>query len=147
MDKKAFMAVSMLFIVCAGLSLAGPVSAAKVVDHGTKYMWSDQAGWVKVVWKTYQHKYKKTNRYNNNYIECHVAYYIKDYYGTNKYQLSYNETFTFAKVTPSTVKITERANCDIVPGTKVTYKKTKLSAVQYYWRVYRYNIISGYIPT
>ena len=140
MDKKTFMVLSVLSMICASFSFAGPVAAATMVDHGTKYAWGDQGGWEKIVWKTYQYKYKKNGHYNNNYIKCYAAYYILNT-DTNKYEFSYHETFTFAKVTPLTVKITDWTDSELGPGTTVTYDKTKLTAVQYYWRVYRSKIL------
>lgn len=138
MDKKIFMALSMLFMVCAGFSLAGPVAAAKVVDHGTEYGWSGQNGWMKITWTTSQ--LYKSGKINNNFIKSYATYYFKDH---GKYVLGWHEKVTIAKVAKNTVKITDWSDSELGPGTTVTYAKTKLTAAQYYWRVYRYNLIGG----
>lgn len=140
MNKRMFTALTIFFMVFVAFGLAGSVSAAKIVDHGTKYTWNGQSGWMKITWNTYQYKYKKTNHYNNDFIKCYATYYVKDP-DTKKYVLSWHETFTFAKVTKSTVKITDWTDSELCPGTTITYDKTKLTAAQYYWRVYRHNII------
>ena len=132
MDKKSIMVLTVLFAVFAGFQFAEPAAAAKIVDHGTKYGWNGQDGYTKVTWKTYQ--------YNNNFLKTYATYYVKDAY-SKKYLFSYHETYTLAKVTKNSVKITDWTDSELCPGTTVSYKKTKLTAAQFYWRVYRHNII------
>ena len=132
MNKNIFAILSVLFMLFAGLQFAEPAAAVKVVDHGTNYGWNGQDGYTKVTWKTYQ--------YNNNFLKTYATYYVKDTY-TKKYLFSYHETYTLAKVTKNSVKITDWTDSELCPGTTVSYKKTKLTAAQFYWRVYRHNII------
>ena len=127
------MALMALFVVFVGFQFAEPAAAVKVVDHGTKYGWDGQNGHTKVIWKTYQ--------YNNNFLKAYTTHYVKDT-RTKKYLFSYHETYTLAKVTKSSVKITDWTDSELCPGTTVSYKKTKLTAAQYYWRVYRHNILN-----
>ena len=126
MDKK-IMALSILFLAVFGLQFARPVAAVKVVDHGTHYFWLDNSK-MNMVWKTYQ--------YNNNFLKTKALIYYK-YNNKGKYHLAWHEVITIAKVTRSTVKIIDWTDSDFVPPTTVDYKKTKLTAAQYYWRIYR----------
>ena len=52
MDKRTFTVLMALFIVFVGFQFAEPAAAVKVVDHGTKYGYSGQNGWMKVSWKS-----------------------------------------------------------------------------------------------
>ncbi len=132
MNKNIFTVLTVLFMVFVSFQLAGPVAAAKVVDHGTKYAWNGQDGYFKIVWKTYQ--------YNDNFLKTYVTKYLRDD-ETKKYnELGIDEEFTFAKVTKSSLKITNIAEWLVDFDTDpvdVSYKKTSLSAAQYYWRVFR----------
>jgi len=138
MNKNRVMVLTVLFMVFAGLQFAEPVAAVKVVDHGTKIVNDHELGWMKIVWKTYQYRYKKTGKINNNFVKTYAKYYFKQKSG--KYKLVETQDITLAKVTKSTIKITINARH---PGEKpigkpgVTYRKTKLTAAQYYWRVFR----------
>ena len=133
MDKKAFMALTVLFMIFVGFQFAEPAAAVKVVDHGTKYGWSGQDdAWVKVTWKTYQ--------YNNNFLKIYRTFYYYNH-KTKKYNPRLPDTFTLAKVTKSNVKITDKTNQnELGPDTSVDYRKTKLTAARYYWRVFRHEI-------
>ena len=133
MNKNIFAILTVLFMVFIGFQFAEPAAAVKVVDHGTNYGYSGQSGWMKVTWKTYQ--------YTNNFLKTYATYYVKDP-DTKKYILSYHEQVTIAKVTKNSVKITDKTDSELGPPVVVTYAKTKLTAAQYYWRVYRHNIIN-----
>ncbi len=136
MNKNIVMALTLLFVVFAGFQFAAPVSAAKVVDHGYKKVYDGDLGWMKISWTAYQ--YTKNGKINNNFVKIHAKYYIKQQSG--KYALVETQDITLAKTTNSTVKITINARH---PGEKpigkpgVTYRTTKFSAAQYYWRVFR----------
>ena len=130
MSKNIFAVLTVMVFV--GLQFAGPVAAAKVVDQGTKYAWNGQDGYYKLAWKTYQ--------YNNDFLKAYVTKYLRDD-TTKKYtELGVDEEFVFAKVTKSSLKITNIAewvvDFDLDP-VQVSYTKTKLSGAQYYWRVFR----------
>ncbi len=137
-----FTVLTVFIMVFVALGLAGSVSAAKIVDHGTKYTYSGQSGWMKIVWKTYQYKKYSNSKLNNNFVKSYVTYYVKDH-DTGKYVLSFHDTFTLAKVTKSTIKITDTSDSELGPPVVVTYDKTKLTAAQYYWRVFRGQILHG----
>jgi hypothetical protein len=131
MKKNVFVALIALFVVFAGFQFAEPAAAVKIVDHGTNYGYNGQSGWMKVTWKTYQ--------YNNNFLKTYATYYVKE---NGKYIVSFHETYTFAKVTKNTIKITDKTDSELGPPVVRTYVKTKLTAAQFYWRVYRHNIIT-----
>ena len=133
MNKNMFAVLMALFIVFVGFQFAEPAAAVKVVDHGTKYGWDGQNGYTKIVWKTYQ--------YNNNFLKTYTTHYVKDT-KTKKYLFSFHDTYTLAKVTKKSIKITDWTDSELCPGTTVSYAKTKLTAAQYYWRVYRHEIIN-----
>ena len=123
MDKKAITLIA-LFMVFIGFQAAAPVSAVKVVDHGNSIGWSNQLGWSKMTWKTYQ--------YNNNFVKSYSTCYVKKHH---KYIRYYSQIFTLAKVSKSTIKVTEWTQAgNIKPLTRIAYEKTKLTAAQYYWR-------------
>ncbi len=128
-----FAVLMALFMVFVGFQFAEPAAAVKVVDHGTKYGWDGQNGYTKIVWKTYQ--------YNNNFLKTYTTHYVKDT-KTKKYLFSFHDTYTLAKVTKNSIKITDWTDSELCPGTTVSYAKTKLTAAQYYWRVYRHEIIN-----
>ena len=130
MEKRSFIVLMALFVVFVGFQFAEPAAAVKVVDHGTNYGYSGQNGWMKVTWKTYQ--------YNNNFLKTYATYYVKE---NRKYIVSHRDTYTLSKVTKNTIKITEKTDSDMGPPVVKTYVKTKLTAAQYYWRVYRHNIL------
>ncbi len=130
MDKRIFIAITALFMVFVGFQFAEPVIAVKVVDHGTKCGKGMDDMDVKINWKTYQ--------YNNNFMKTYDTVY-SEYKG--KYYLAWHDVTTIAKVTKSSVKITEWTDSELCPGTTVKYSKTSLTAARYYWRVYRSVII------
>ena len=132
MNKNMFAVLMTLFIVFVGLQFAEPATAAKVVDHGINHEWDPQDGvWVKITWKTYQ--------YNNNYIKTYSTVYTKKP-KAKKYVLEWHETSTLAKVTKNSIKETYRLDSKICPNKGVFYDKTKLTAAQYYWRIFRHEI-------
>ena len=126
MDKKIFIALSLLFMVFVGFQFTAPVSAVKVVDHGTKYGYDNMYGWMKLKWTTYQ--------YNNNFLKTPVKIYVKQ---NGKYVYMNTLTFTVAKVTKNSVKRINQQGKDKY----VDYVKTKLTAARYYWRIYRHDIL------
>ena len=137
MNRKIVTALTVFFMFFAAVGLAGSVSAAKMVDHGTKIKYDQELGWMKIAWTTYQYKYKKNGKINNNYVKMNVKYYFKQTNG--KYKLVEIDDITLAKVTKSTIKITIRAHN---PGEKpygpgITYRTTNLNAAKYYWREFR----------
>ncbi len=140
MNRKAFTTLIVLFMVFIGLQFATAVSAAKIVDQGTKYSWDGQNGWTKSTWKTYQYRYSN-GKINNNFIISYIKRYAKGDgkpdVKAGKYIFSFNERISIANVSANAVKITDWTNCELGPGTTVTYDKTKLTAARYYWRVYR----------
>jgi len=123
--NKNVMILAVLFMVFVGLQFAGPASAAKVVDHGTRYV--GPTDHYKIVWKTYQ--------YNNNFLKMTATTYYKNP-NTKKYELNFNSVTTLAKVTKTSIKIKETRKQFINP-VDIHYDKTKLTAAQYYWRVFR----------
>ena len=118
-----------------GFQFAEPAAAAKIVDHGTKY---GSSGTDKITWSTYQYQHK--GKINNNFMKIYLNYWVKN--SNNKYNIEFHEIFTIAKVTKNSTKITIRTYGFLVPGKEVVYAKTKLTASQYYWRIYRHNIIN-----
>ena len=130
-------------MVFVGLQFAEPASAAKVVDHGTNYVWSGQGHtWIKTTWKAYQYQYKKNGKINNNFIKIYCTSYAK-IPETKKYGYSCKDTYTITKVAKNIIKITDWTDSELCPGTTVSYKKTKLTAAQYYWRIYRHLYIDS----
>jgi len=126
-NKNIYLILSVLFMVFIGFQCAQPASAVKIVDQGTHYFWLDNSK-MKMVWKTYQ--------YNNNFLKTKALIYYK-YKNKGKYHLAWHEVITIAKVTKTTVKVRDWTDSDFVPPTTVDYRKTKLTAAQYYWRIYR----------
>jgi len=137
--KKSFTALAILLMALVGLSMSGAVSAAKLVDHGTKYSWDGQNGWTKSTWSTYQYRYSN-GKINNNFIISYIKRYAKadnPDVKAGKYVFSFNERISIAKVSANTVKISDWSDSELGPGTILFYYNTKLTAAQYYWRVYR----------
>ncbi len=132
MNKNILAALMVLFVVFVGFQFAEPAAAVKVVDHGTKYGWNGQDWtWDKVTWKTYQ--------YNNNFLKVYRTLYTKNP-KTKKYVVKGHDSFAIAKVTRSSVKITNWSDLGIGPSKNVQYYKTKLTAAQYYWRTFRHEV-------
>ena len=127
MDKKAYVSLIALLMVFVGFQFVEPAAAVQVVDHGTHYFWFDNSK-MKMVWTTYQ--------YNTNFLKTKAVIYYK-YNNRGKYHLAWHEVITISKVTKSTVKIKDWTDSDFEPPTTVNYKKTKLTAAQYYWKTYR----------
>ena len=138
MEKKIIPILTILFMVFVGLQFAEPAAAAKVVDHGTTYVWNCQEhGLIKITWKAYQYHYKKNGKINNNFIKIYLTCYIKNP-KTKKYNLDAREIHTIAKVTKNSAKITLHNYAELGYGTTVDYDKTKLTAAKYYWRTYKH---------
>ena len=130
-NKNVYLMLSVLFMVFVGFQFAEPAAAVKVVDQGSKYAWNGQDGYIKVTWKTYQ--------YNNDFLKTYVAKYLRDE-DTKKYEFGYDEAFVFAKVTKTSLKITDIADWVVdfdQDPVQLRYCKTKLTGAQYYWRVFR----------
>jgi hypothetical protein len=130
-NKNIVAALMALFVVFVGFQFAEPAAAVKVVDHGTKYVWNGkEGGWMKITWKAYQ--------YNNNYLKIYKKSYLKDP-NTKKHYISVYEKWVLTKTTKNSVKITDWLyGSDIDPEKSVVYDKTKLTAAQYYWRIFKY---------
>lgn len=124
MNKKIFAVLTVLFMASVAFGL-GTVSAAKVVDHGTRYV--DSAHHIKLDYTTYQ--------YNNNFLKMYTTAYYQNPY-TKKYELNYNSVITFNKVSKTTLKFEETRKQFLNPF-DLHYAKTKLTAAQYYWRVFK----------
>jgi hypothetical protein len=93
--------------------------------------------WEKITWKTYQ--YQKNGKINSNFIKIYMTYYTKNP-KTKKYVVAFHDTFTIAKVTKNSAKITDWSDAGIGPAVSVDYEKTKLTATYYYWRVFKHEI-------
>ena len=135
MNKNIFMMLSVLFMVFVGFQFAEPAAAVEVVDHGTKYAYNGQDGYIKVTWKTYQ--------YNNDFLKTYVVKYGRND-ETKKYELGNDEEYTFAKVTKNSLKTTDVADWVVdfdMDPVQISYCKTKLTAAQYYWRVFRPQVL------
>ena len=134
MKMKILALCAVLFITCSALHFVEPAAAAKMVDHGTKYYTIAHPNDTKFVWKTYQ--YKKHGKLNNNFIKAIMTVYLKNSKG--KYVENYKFITAISKINKSTLKLKDT----VIPygdwgRTDYTYKKTSLTAAQYYWRVYR----------
>ena len=130
MDKKIIPILAVLFMVFIGFQFAEPAAAVKVVDHGTKYGWDGQDdAWMKTNWKTYQ--------YDNNHLKVYETVYLK-YPKTKEYVLFMHQKWVLTKVTKNSVKIRYWLYGGIGPAKGVFYDKTKLTAAQYYWRMFRH---------
>ena len=129
MDKKVIALIA-LFMVFIGFQAAAPAAAAKVVDHGTKITYNNDMGWLKIVWKTYQ--------YNINHLKVNVKYYNIHH---GKPVFIENDVSTLTKVSKSKIKITINVHSTGINGDPgINYRKTKLTASQYYWRVFRHEM-------
>ena len=132
--NKKLTATSILFMVFVGFMIVGAVEAAWVkVDHGTKIVNDQELGWMKIEWKTYQYKYKN-GKLNNNFLKTYAKFYFKR---NGKYVLEENQVITLQKVTKSSIKITILLKDKKYSQPGVIYKKTKLNATQYYWKVFK----------
>ena len=125
MNKKIFLMLSVLFMVFLGFQFAEPAAAVKVVDHGTRYV--GPTDHYQIVWKTYQ--------YNNNFLKVVSTIYYKNP-NTKKYELNFNSVTTLKKITKTTLKY-EETRKQFVNPVDLHYTKTKLTAAQYYWRIYK----------
>ncbi len=138
MNKNMFAVLMALFMVFVGFQLAEPAAAVKVVDHGTKYGSSNDE---KITWNAYQ--YQNKGKINNNFIKIYLNYWVKNP-KTKKYNIEFHEIDTITKVTKNSVKITTL--CYATGGGKfVSYAKTKLTASQYYWRIFRHGLTKSYL--
>ena len=125
MGKNIVLVALISFMFVIGLQVAEPAAAAslKVIDHG--YYKLDNNGTYK--WTAY----KK----GENYVVMKGSYYPE----TNLYK-AYLYMY-FQKISKTKIKITEKSfvknkktGKTKILYQKVSYPKTKLTAVQYYWR-------------
>lgn len=112
-------------MVFVGFQFAEPAAAVKVVDQGTRYV--GPTDHYKIAWKTYQ--------YNNNFLKVVSTIYYKNP-NTKKYELNFNSITTLQKITKNTLKYKETRKQFVNP-VDLHYTKTKLTAAQYYWRIYK----------
>ena len=84
---------------------------------------------MKTTWKTYQ--------YDNNHLKVYETVYLK-YPKTKEYVLFMHQKWVLTKVTKNSVKIRYWLYGGIGPAKGVFYDKTKLTAAQYYWRMFRH---------
>lgn len=134
MDKKIIPILTVLFMLFVGFQFAEPAAAVKVVDHGVSYKWDKTQGmWRQNTWTTYQ--------YNNNFMKTVV---ITRWKFDSKYTYGYKNTITLAKVSKDTIKIRDVQDIMDPYVYSLNYKKTKLTAAQYYWRVYRTKLFNWY---
>jgi len=126
MKKNIGLLSVILFMLVISLQAVEPVAAAKLVDHGTIKGTDHDVGYYKYSWVTYQK--------GTSYVK--TSWYL--YFGVIKD--SSKETFILQKVSKTKLKITK-----YMDGTKLVteYHYTKLTAAQYYWRVFRPNILRG----
>ncbi len=129
MNKNVPFVFVALFISFISFQIAEPVAAVKVVDHFVKYQPDSQYGDIKKVATTYQ--------YNNNYLKIKTEVYKKS--GT-KYVFWENWWASLTKVSNTKLRINNWPTID-GPSVDTHYVTTSLTAAQYYWRVYRAQII------
>lgn len=123
-------ALAVLFMFCASIQFIDPASAATSkgikVDHGTKYFYSGQSGYMKMSWNTY--------KVTSNTRKVYQTFYVKI---NGKYVVSWHDIITLRKVSKTRMKISDYTDNELCPGTTVTYKKTTLSTRKYYWYKFR----------
>ena len=128
MRKNVVLMALISFMFVIGLQVAEPAAAAslKVIDHGsTKF----KEGNTDITYKWTA--YKK----GENYAVMKGSYYPEiNSYKTYLYMY-------FQKISKTKIKITEKSfvknkktGKTKIIGQKISYHKTKLTAVQYYWR-------------
>ncbi len=128
MNKQIF-ALAVLFMVFVSFQVAQPAAAVKVVDSGTKYINSGQSGPMKVIWKTYA---------SSDSTKTYDAWYVKDNgKWSGKWIISWHDVNVIQKIAPNAIKVKEYTDNELSPGTTITYHKTPVTALQYYWRVER----------
>jgi hypothetical protein len=132
---KMLALLSIFVMLCASVSISGPVSAAKVkafkVDQGHNYFYDGQSGYQKNTWKTYL--------YTNNKRKVFQNIYIKE---KKKYVASESTNYTLMKVSKTRIKLTrDYWGIDDKHHHEVAYVNTKLSTRLYYWYVFRKQLI------
>ena len=126
--KSISLTVAVLVIAFTGFQMAEPAAAVKAVDHFTRYQPDSQYGNIKMVTTTQQ--------YNKDYLTVKTAVYKKT--GT-KYVFWQNWGASLKKVSNTRLQINEWPTLE-GPKIETHYVTTKLTAVKYYWKVYRAQI-------
>lgn len=126
--KKYVIFVLMVFLtVAVGIQFSEPVDAASWVkiDKKTVYTYTGQHGYVKLVYNVYK---KGKNRVMLKQTMSSKAYKWQSY--------GYSHTYKWylTKISKTKLKILVP---DIEGNYRSVYVKTKYSAVNYYWKVYR----------
>ena len=126
MGKNIVLVALISFMFVIGLQVAEPAAAAslKVIDHSS----------IKI--KEYNVTYKWTAyKKGENYVVMKGSYYPE----VNSYKTYYY--MYFQKISKTKIKITEKVFATNkktgktkILSQKISYHKTKLTAVQYYWR-------------
>lgn len=129
MNKNISVICAVLFMVVISFQIAEPVAAVKVVDHFVKYQPDSQYGDIKKITTTYQ--------YNNNYLKIKTEVYKKS---GNKYVFWENWWTNLTKVSNTKLRIDNWPTID-GPSVDTHYITTSLTAAQYYWRIYRVQIM------
>lgn len=133
MNKNIVLMALMVSMFVFGLQIAEPAAAAslKMIDHGSMNIKQHtDNNTINFNWKTYQK--------GKNYVVMKNCLYSHKY---NKAAYCY---FYIQKINKNTMKVTEKdvyTNYNTGKSTTKNYKpaydKTKLTAVQYYWKYIR----------
>jgi hypothetical protein len=129
MNKNIPLIVTVLFMAIISFYIAEPAAAVNVVDHFVKYQTDSQYGDIKMVTTTYQ--------YSNNYLKIKTEVYKKS---GNNYIFWENWWASLTKVSNTKLKINNWPTID-GPNVDTHYVTTSLTAAQYYWRVYKAQIM------
>ena len=124
-----------LFLVSGFLHFVEPTAAAgspKLVDHGTAYSAKIQTNQYKLDWKTYM--------YDKNTRKVFTTIYIQK---QGKWKYLGKESILLHKMSKTTIKLSHINinGFDLEPK----YIKTKVSVREYYWNVFRQDMINGSI--
>ena len=130
MNKNIPLIFAVLFVCALALQTVEPVAAAKIVDKQVKFVTDNQyvTGHGKEVFTVYQ--YNKNNLWLNWKVYQKVG---------NKYKLVTQAWTQLKKTNKNTLRIKDQL---IEGGWSSKYINTKLTAAQYYWRVYRIQWLS-----
>lgn len=121
------MAIFLIFAICIGMAGTASAAKTKLVDKGYIKGTDPDMGYYKISWFTYQK--------GTYYVKTKLFFYMGSVDQTEKL------TVVMQKVSKTKLKITAYVNGKKV-GTEYDY--TKLTAAQYYWRIFKPDMLSGF---
>jgi hypothetical protein len=145
--KLGFLALfAVLFFCCSALHFVEPAAAVSdkkviLIDEYTYSSESPENEFVPPEKWQYAKYTLKTYKYNGNLLKTIVAQYTKK--GQGEWKVFSKDVFVFKRTSKQKIKVSHTEDLSDAHYSDVSFKKTKLSVTNYYWKVFRPNYLES----